>query len=360
MAFTYTPEQEQLRELVRRACGDVARNRTANESGVRGDPELWGDLRDAGLLSLGLAEHRGGAGGGIVDQVVVAQELGRVASPAPFVSSTMMAGRLLADAVSHRGVVEALGTGVVIACAIDQPASMPVTGSADGATVTGVARHVVDGPLADRLLVAGTLDGRTVVGLVDVDNRGVDRMDHPSIDRGRELSTVTFEAAPIDLVTGNGDWDERIREAVRVGCVGLAAESAGLAQHCLAMSRDYALTRRQFGEVIGQFQATKHRLADMLVLVENANAAVELGAFALAGNGDDVELSVAAAKATATEAAVRVCGEAIQLHGGIAITWEHDLHLHLRRAKTNQQLLGEPTVHREAIASRLLATAGAR
>jgi alkylation response protein AidB-like acyl-CoA dehydrogenase len=181
------------------------------------------------------------------------------------------------------------------------------------------------------------------------------------------VSTVTLDAAPIDLLAEpadrdipagtTGHWGDVVRDALRVGAVGLAAESAGIARHCLELSCAYALSRRQFGEVIGQFQATKHRLADMLVLTENALAAVQLGAFALAGNGDDMDLSVAAAKATATDAAVHVVGDAIQLHGGIAITWEHDLHLYLRRAKANQHLLGHPTDHRDAIAERLLADA---
>jgi alkylation response protein AidB-like acyl-CoA dehydrogenase len=349
MAFTYTEEQEALRALVRDLCGDDARNRAVAEGGEAGDPTLWNGLRDAGLLTLGIPEGRGGAGGGVVDQSLVAQELGRVASPAPFVTSTMMAGRLLARATTHDEVVAAMAAGVRVACVLDQPEARTV----DNGLVSGSARLVIDGHVADSLVLTASAPEGIVVGLVDPAE--AEMVAHATVDRGRPLATVTFDNTPIDLLGGPGEgWEEVVAEANRAAQLGLAAESAGLAQRCLDLAREYALTRRQFGEIIGQFQAVKHRLADMLVLAENAVAAVQLGAFALDGNGDDIALSVAAAKATATDAAVQVAGDAMQVHGGIAITWEHDLHLYLRRAKTNQQLLGEPTLHREAIAARLL------
>lgn len=368
MAFTWSEQQEHLRTLVRRACGDGARSRTVHDGGPPGDPTLWADLHDAGLLTLGIPEDRGGAGGGILDQVVVALELGRAVSPAPFVSSTMMAGRLLAASACPHPLVAAMAGGDVVACAIEHAPQRRVDESGAKATVTGVARMVLDGPAATHLLVSAVVDARVVVGVVDPAGAGARQVDHPTLDRGRPVSTITLDAAPIDLLTEpserdippgpTGGWGDAVRDALRVGAVGLAAESAGIARRCLDLSCAYALSRRQFGEVIGQFQATKHRLADMLVQTENALAAVQLGAFALAGNGDDVDLSVAAAKATATDAAVQVVGDAIQLHGGIAITWEHDLHLYLRRAKANQHLLGHPTDHRDEIAARLLAAAG--
>jgi len=350
MAFTYTEEQRALRDLVRDLCGEVARNRDAAEGGNSGDPDLWRGLAAAGMLTLGIPEGRGGAGGSVVDQTIVAQELGRVASPAPFVTSTMMAGRLLASAEPRDDVIEAMAAGVKVACLLDQPDVRTV----DNGVVNGSARLVIDGPGADTLLVAATAANGVVVGSVEAAKTVV--IAHATVDRGRPLATITFDDTPIDLLGGRDEgWGNAIVEATLVGQLGLAAESAGVAQRCLELAAAYALTRKQFGEIIGQFQAIKHMLADMLVMSENAVAAVQLGAFALDGNGDDVQLSVAAAKATATDAAVQVAGDAMQVHGGISITWEHDLHLYLRRAKTNQQLLGEPTDHRETIAARLLA-----
>lgn len=358
MTFRFSEEQESLGALVRRTCGEKARSRDVHDGDAEaGDPPLWSDLGEAGLLTLGMPEARGGAGGTTVDQFVVAHELGRVVSPAPFVSSTMVAGSLLGVADTHTDLVTAMASGHVVATALEHPNDIELTLGEDRPRLDGIARLVLDGTVATTVLVAVAATRGPRVAVVDLAEATVDRVSHPTLDRGRPVATVCFDDTPAELLGPDGDWGDRITAARRAGFVGLAAESAGLAERCLELAREHALTRRQFGEIIGQFQAVKHRLADMLVAVENAKSAAQLGAWALAEGREDADLLVAAAKAEGTGAAVRVASDALQLHGGIAITWEHDLHLYLRRAKTNEHLWGEPVGHRDHIARRLLAVA---
>jgi alkylation response protein AidB-like acyl-CoA dehydrogenase len=179
----------------------------------------------------------------------------------------------------------------------------------------------------------------------------------PSLDRGRAFATVDLDAVPVRVLASGAPARAAIAAATDLACVGFASEAAGVAERCLELATQHASTRRQFGEVIGRFQAIKHKLADDLVLVENARSAVLLGAWAVTDDSPERALAVAAAKATASDNAVRVVADAMQVHGGIAITWEHDLHLYLRRAKTLQKVWGEPTDHRDHIAAALLAGA---
>jgi alkylation response protein AidB-like acyl-CoA dehydrogenase len=187
-------------------------------------------------------------------------------------------------------------------------------------------------------------------GLVAVPGVGPEPV--PSVDRTRPVSAVVLDDAVAVLLTdASGELAAHLRHRQLTL---YAAEAAGVAAAALERTAAYTVEREQFGRPIGTFQAVKHRLADMLVEVESARSAVYAAAWSARDNPD---LAVALAQAVATEAAVHVVGAAIQLHGGIGVTWEHDLHLFLRRAKALEVFGGRPSEHFGRIADALLGLA---
>jgi alkylation response protein AidB-like acyl-CoA dehydrogenase len=175
------------------------------------------------------------------------------------------------------------------------------------------------------------------------------------VDRTRSLASVTVTGRPGRVLLDDPAAVAALdAELARLRAVLIAAESAGVARWCLDTAAAYARTRRQFGVPIGTFQAVKHALADMLVRAENARSAAWGGAWSIANGWKDAPIAAAMAKAVATENARLVANAAIQLHGGIGVTWEHDLHLYLRRAKVNETLFGTPAEHFTTVAALLL------
>jgi alkylation response protein AidB-like acyl-CoA dehydrogenase len=182
------------------------------------------------------------------------------------------------------------------------------------------------------------------------------------MDRTNQTSTVAFEGVSVgpDAVIGEVDrgW-AIIGPMLQRAAVGAAAEMLGAARRCLDMSVEYARVRQQFGQPIGMFQAIKHMCADMLLEVENAHAAVYYAAWALDAGSPDAALAASSAKAYVGEAARKVCGSAVQVHGGIGFTWEYDLHLYFKRAKHFEPLYGDADFHREQALRLMLERAAA-
>jgi alkylation response protein AidB-like acyl-CoA dehydrogenase len=173
-----------------------------------------------------------------------------------------------------------------------------------------------------------------------------------SMDPGMRWSTVRLDGVRVaeDARLGDaGDAAGVLADLLRRGAVGAAAMMLGAARRCLDMSVEYAKVREQFGQPIGSFQAIRHRCAEMLLEVENAHAATYYAAWALDAAADDRALAASVAKAYVSDAARKVCGEAIQVHGGIGFTWEYDLHLYFKRAKTLETSWGDADYHRELI-----------
>jgi alkylation response protein AidB-like acyl-CoA dehydrogenase len=209
---------------------------------------------------------------------------------------------------------------------------------------------VLDGAAADVLLVAARMpDG---VGLFDVDPRhtGVTRSAATTMDGTRELAIVELENVPGRRV-GDRAALARVRD---LACIALSAEQVGAAQRALELTVAYTQIRVQFGRAIGSFQALQHRMADLHVLVESARSLSYAAATAAAEGAPDLGLRAAAAKVYCSEAALRVAGEMIQLHGAIGITWEHEAHRYLKRAHGAAQLLGQPSEHVARIAAALI------
>jgi len=263
----------------------------------------------------------------------------------PFVGTALVAHALLAGGAAAgeegREALDALATGTLVGAAVLDGELL-----VEAEAVSGCLPAVYDAAGATCLVVQSG-SGPVLVG-------GVEPEPLPSVDRTRPLSAVRVDDHPGRLLGGPGLLGELRRRQQTL----YAAEAVGVAAWALEHTAAYTAQRVQFGRPVGTFQAVKHRLADMLVDVECARSAALSAAWAAdAGDQVDAAMTAAMAQAVATAGAVRVVGAAIQLHGGIGVTWEHDLHLYLRRAKALELVAGRPDEHLAHIATTLLGPA---
>ncbi|WP_327730771.1 acyl-CoA/acyl-ACP dehydrogenase [Streptomyces sp. NBC_00487] len=348
----YSEEEEALRAAVRDlladhcdAAGVIARV----ESDAPHDRELWKLLADGmGLAGLLVPEELGGQGAGHREVAVVLEELGRAVAPVPFLTSAVVAteallagdageaGDLLGDLASGRRIG-------ALAVALNLPAdsAYKVVRYEDGA-LHGELTGIADAAVADVLLVPAD-DG----GLYAVDASAVTVTPQVSLDLTRPLAKVVFDGAPGRLL---GDAEPAVRRALRAGAGLLASEQLGLAEWTLTETVRYLKERKQFNRPVGGFQALKHRLAHLWLEVVNLRAAARNAADQLATGSADADLAVAVAQAFAAPVAVHAAEEALQLHGGIGMTWEHPVHLYLKRAKADSIAYGTAGAHRAALA----------
>ncbi|MEV7225994.1 acyl-CoA dehydrogenase family protein [Polymorphospora sp. NPDC051019] len=321
------------------------------------DPALWSLLAvEMGLAGLAIPERLGGGGGGLRENAVVCEELGRAVAPVPYLASAVVATQtLLACAADDWLARLADGTRrAVLVLPVDTPPG-PALGpavAADGRRLTGAVPGVADAGGADLLLVP-TVDA---LWIVEAAGAGVDRSPVVSLDQTRALTDITLDAVPAYRVATGGRAARAVHWGLTAGAVLLAAEQHGIARWCLSAAVDHLRTRYQFGRPIGQFQALRHRLADAWVEVTQAGAvsryAVGVLAEADPGAGPDPEARVAAALAQAHcgPVAVRLAEECVQLHGGLGFSWEHPAHLYLKRARTAAVAFGAADRHRAALA----------
>lgn len=373
--FTFTDEQSELRKAVRKFSADNFDEQTVRrlmESDPTFDAKAWARLgAELGVLGLSVPETDGGVGGSLVDQAVAVEELGATLACGPLFGTVYLAIPALV-AASSGSVRDALlgelvegrrtaAFAVVDSAGAFDAAAVTVTAasSGDGYSLTGTVPRVVDGVAADDLLVAAT--GPDGVGLfvVDATGTGVDRTALATIDLTRPMATIEFSSAPAQLVAGPDEAERVIAHALQVGSALLAVEQVGAAQHMLDLAVDYAKTRWQFGRPIASFQAVKHRLADMMVDLEHARSTAYHAVWALADGSDDPALAASIAQATCSAALSKIAADAIQVHGGIGFTWEHQAHLYFKRATTDAALLGTAEQHRSRVADLVLDTAKA-
>jgi alkylation response protein AidB-like acyl-CoA dehydrogenase len=329
-------ELELLRESTRgflgnRLSGDAVR--TAIEGPRTLDRKLWRDGAEMGWIAAALPEDRGGLGGDALDVAVIAEELGRALYPGPFLG-TLLAATVLAPLEGARDLVAKLAAGEMTAAWFE----------AD--TLSGETPFVVDADLADLLVISAR--GQTFV--VPVDAPGVKLGAHAGLDLTRRFATVRLDDVHGEPLGEAGS----ATAATRIGALATAADALGCASRLMELTVDYALQRVAFGRVIGSYQAVKHKCADMLCWVEGSRAALRHAAVTLSQDPERSDEALSVAKSYIGEAASRLAGEALQVHGGIGFTWEHDLHLHLRRIKADEVLFGGIADHRERLASLLV------
>jgi alkylation response protein AidB-like acyl-CoA dehydrogenase len=318
-----------------------------------------------GWTGLLVEERWGGAGAGLGAAIVVAEELAAHLTSLPFLSSAVLAATALSvggSAAQQERWLPGLASGRLAAAAALTGATgrlglvdVQADRDGDGVVLRGESRFVMDGGAADLLLVAARSPGEPGPELYVVERGrpGLEVSELLSVDRTRRLANVTLRdvrAAESARLPRGADALEAMSQR---GSVALAADAVGAARRALDMAVDYAGKREQFGRPIGAFQAIKHKLADMYLLVQGAALAVEGAADAIDA-GRDARRLVAVAASYARDAAVQVTGDAIQVHGGIGYTWEHDCHRLFKRAKFDQAFLGDPSLHRERLAALVL------
>jgi alkylation response protein AidB-like acyl-CoA dehydrogenase len=326
MDFDLSDDQISLRDSARDLLDNYAspaRVRAHTESGAAYDSELWNAMVEQGWPAIEVDEAHGGVGLGTVEAVLLAEEVGRHAAPAPFVPVV-----LALDALAHAGELERcerILAGDALPC---------VAWSAD--------EPVPYAPSADLAIVL-TDDGVYTQDLTDHPRR------EPAMDLTRELGWLPFDTQAARRI-GDIDARERLRNR---GATFACSDLLGSASHALELAVEYAKDRVQFGRPIGSFQAVKHRCADMLVDVEGMRSTTYWAAWCLSADDPEVSVAASTAKIWCADASKRVMASALQVHGGVGFTWEHDLHFFMKRAQLDQLAFGDATAHRARLAALL-------
>jgi hypothetical protein len=335
MDVEFTEEQEALRAAVRdllmsRCTSERVRTVMASDTGA--DLELYRRLVEVGVTDLP----------GLIELGAVLEECGRLIAPVPLVSVAGIALPALIAAGLHELADNARSGDAVPVLAVEGRATLR------SGRVSGVLHRVPEAHVASAIaLLASDERGMRLVA-VDAGDATVEAQ--PSMDMTRRLCTVQLDDAPVLDEGPAGQGRAALGVAGLHGATALSYELVGVAQACLDMSVAYARMREQFGRPIGVYQAVSHRCADMFVALESARSHTYYAGWAVTADTPDAALAASQAKAAAGDAAVICAQGAIQVHGGIGFTWEHDLHLYLRRARCCAALLGTPSDHRRRIA----------
>jgi alkylation response protein AidB-like acyl-CoA dehydrogenase len=358
----YGEVEEDLRATVRGLLEDrldPAAQIRALDAEAPHDRRLWNDLAGTvGLAGLLVPEERGGEGASAREAAVVLEELGRAVAAVPFLTSAIVAtSALLAVprsaaidiALARLAGAEATGT-LALPLSTAPGAAWPSSAAVDGDRLTGRVTSIADGELADIAVVPALRGDVPVLALAE----SFEVTPRPSLDQTRRLADLTFDGAPVTVVAEGAEALAGVRAALLAGAGLLASEQLGVASWCLDETVAYVKIRTQFGRPVGSFQALKHRLADVWLEVTSLRAAARYAADQLARSSAtdrETELAVAVGQAYASDGAVHAAEEALQLHGGIGMTWEHPVHLRLKRAKADQLAFGTAGRHRARIAA---------
>lgn len=350
MEFAFTEEQAMIGETARAFFAENATSkRTRIAMAADGvDRDLWRAFStELGLAGVALPEAHGGSGLGMVEFALVTEAAGAHVAPLPLLGLAT-AARAIAAGGSEAQKAEwlpRLASGEVIAACEGVPSF-----EIGGGTLTGVVDPIPHGGIAD-VFVFVSHQG---VWMVRADAPGVSVKVHTTMDETRPLARVTLDMVAAEPLA---HADAAIKAVHAGGWVCLAAEALGGAQACLDRTVDYAKERVQFGRAIGSFQAYKHRLADMMIEIEQARSAVYWAACAVDEGSDEAELALHAAKSFCADTFFMCASNMIQLHGGIGFTWEHDAHLFFKRARSIQTMLGDGNFHRAQVANMVLGEA---
>ena len=350
MDFDLSDDQVALRGGARELLDGLAsptQVRVVVDAGGGLDRALWGAMCEQGWPVVGLPEADGGLGLGTVEIAVLLEEVGGHAAPAPFASTALALDALVAGGANDlAGRLIEGGVG----CVAWSRRVDAVRADAAGKqwTLTGRPDPVSYAPSASVAVVVAATDEGPGLFAVDLDAGGRPERES-AMDRTRELGWLRLEATPATRLGGA----EAVQRVIDHGAVAACAEMLGGALRVLDLSVEYAKDRVQFGRPIGSFQAVKHRCADMLVDVEGMRSTTYWAAWCLAADDPEASIAASTAKVWCADASKRVMASALQVHGGIGFTWEHDLHLFLKRAQLDQLSFGDASFHRERLAALL-------
>ncbi|MGZ4703670.1 MAG: acyl-CoA dehydrogenase family protein [Acidimicrobiales bacterium] len=369
MNFAFSEEQEELRNIVRQfldAKSPEAAVREQMETEKGYDDAVWSQMSEQlGLQSLIVPEEFGGSGYSYVELIVVLEVMGRALLCAPYFSTVVLGANTLihsGDDAAKAAHLPGIASGETIATlAFTEPngrwdeSGIEATAVADGDSwkISGTKSFVLDGHVADLVIVAARTGAGVSLFAVQGDAAGLTRTSLSTMDQTRKQAKLDFDGVSGTLIgTDGGGWDV-LSTVLDLAAVALAAEQVGGAQKCLDMAVEYAKVRVQFGRPIGSFQAIKHKCADMLLEVESAKSAAYYAGWCASEMNDELPSVASLAKAYCSDAYFHAAAENIQIHGGIGFTWEHPAHLYFKRAKSSELLFGDPTYHRELLAQRI-------
>ena len=373
MDFTHTEEQQLIRANAREVLRgySAARRRAALEARGGYDAALWAQLAgELGWCALAIEEPAGGAGLGWVELCLLQEELGRQLVASPFFSTAVLGGGLiaaLATGEQRRALLAQIAAGAVrIGCALGgsegdvppQGVALSLQAAAGAWRLHGTSDFVIHGDSADHLLALARDEGGAGLRAVwlPADSPGISIEPHVMLDLTRPMARLRCADVPVrpEQLLGPPVAPAALEHALDRARIALAAEALGGAECVLEMTTEYVKQRLQFGRPIGSFQAVKHRLADMMVELEAARSAAWYAACVADENPAELAEAAATAKSYCCDAFYSCAASAIQLHGGVGFTWEHDVHLYFKRARAAATLLGSPAWQRE----RLLRTLG--
>ncbi|MDV6264705.1 acyl-CoA dehydrogenase family protein [Rhodococcoides yunnanense] len=335
------------------------------------DDALWSAIsRDLGLAGLLIPEDLGGAGASVRESAAVLSELGRALAPVPYLSSAVIATTALVHCARSGSsgaaeVVAKLAGGAIAALAIPatqssddvaQPTVQATEASDESVTLSGYVSHVVGVAGAVAFVVPALRGHERVLTLVTADTSSVTATRRTGIDDTRPTSDLVFSGVSATVIATGQTADHAVSHALATGAALLASEQVGICEWALSEATGYLTVRHQFGRPIGSYQSLRHRAAQMWIDINNARAAAIYAASTLADSAPDRAVASAIAQSYCSGVALYVVEEALQMHGGIGFTWDHPLHLYLKRAFADTVLLGDAETHKRTLA-RLVALA---
>lgn len=363
-------DQVMLQDITRRFLKDrspIGALRKQADTGSGFDRDLWREAAELGWVALFVPEEFGGiaeSAQGVVDAAVVAEELGRVVFSGPFLSTCVVAFAIARSGLPGQceSWLPRLATGEALAAwcfagkgpkAGSEAGSIRVRVSRNDFVIDGHAVFVEDGGSADILLVTARHEnGGLAQFLVPPDAAGVIIAPMEALDLGKRLAQVRFEGVRISADALLGDAEtvaEAFERQLQVALVLQCAETVGVIDRVFEFTLEWVNDRHAFGRPIGSFQALKHRLADHAAQLEGAKAAAAHAARSVQASAPDAAIAVSIAKSQCGRNATTIIRDCLQMHGGIGLTWEHDIHFYLRRAVSNEALWGSPATHHERL-----------
>jgi len=372
MNFALSEEQEMLQQSAKDFVAresDLKRIRTLREDEIGFSKDLWKKMAELGWLGIPFPEEYGGLGQGMVDMIVVMEEMGRGLMPEPIYATVLLAGHALALAGNEAQKKEWLpkiieGDAFMTLGHMERdsrydPFSVKTSAKKSGEkwVLDGEKAFVPDAHVAERIIVTARSSGGSQsregveMFLVDPKAKGVTLTNIPSMDwRKRHLVKLEkVEVSEADRLTGATAADA-LEDVLDRATVGLSAEMLGAMNEAFHMTLEYMKTRVQFGVPIGSFQALKHRAADEFVQTELSRSAVYFAAMSIDEKMADAQIAVSTCKARCNDAFHLIANESIQMHGGIGMTDEHDIGFFFKRARAAEVTLGDSTYHRDRYA----------
>ncbi|MGW0158546.1 acyl-CoA dehydrogenase family protein [Mycobacterium sp. NPDC003323] len=342
----------------------LSRVRELQAAGTSFALDWWQRAAELGWSSLLVPEELGGgsvSGDGVADLALLAEQAGRSVAPGPLHPVSVVLAGLSEAPDNHEDVIESLVAGEAIASwAVYEPGqhwapltpALTATAVGDGYRLDGIKDRVEAGDAATMLLVTASLEGTVRQFLVPTETSGISVEAHTSVDMVRRYARVGFDGVevPATALVGSAEQTPAVIERQRqIALVLQCAEIVGILDAVLAMTHQWLLDRHSFGRPLASYQALKHRFADMKLWFEAARATTAGAVEAVGSRSPDAPKLVSVAKAYVAERAPVMLQDCVQLHGGIGVTWEHDLHLYLRRVALNRAIFGSPEDHHRAV-----------